>query len=66
MRTCLPIGSVAGKSVVPGAWPSTTTGRRRSTSACVKTRPASIGIELVWPKFALAPITGMRLVAVLP
>ncbi len=66
MRTCLPIGSAAGNSAWPGALPSTTTLRRRSTSAWVKTRPASSGIELVWPKLALAPITPIRLVALLP
>ena len=50
-------GSVAGNSALPGALPRTTTLRRRSTSAWVKTRPDSSGIELVSPKLALAPIT---------
>ena len=46
MRTCLPIGSMLGKSACHGLLPRMTTGVRCSTSAEVKTRPASILAKL--------------------
>ena len=55
IRTTLPIGSMFGNSDSQGFFPSTTTCRRCSTSAGMKSRPISSFAKLTAAQFSVAP-----------